>query len=127
MPVFYSKVEKANPQDRTQTKWYPALKSVGQARNKEVSRQLADETTINPKEAEVAIYGLTKVAKRLLLSGYTVQLEDFGSFYLTASTTGSDNEADVTAKNINNLNVRFRPAVSFKEDIQKAELKPVRV
>jgi predicted histone-like DNA-binding protein len=127
MAIFYRKIQRANPQDRTVTKWYPVLNSLGMVKSKEVARQMSDETTMNPKEAEIAVYELVKVAKRLLLSGYTVQLDDLGTFYLTANAKGADNESDVTAANVQGLNIRFRPAASFKAEIAKAEIKAAKV
>ena len=127
MAIFYRKIQRANPLNRALSKWYPVLKSLGMVKSKEVAKQMADETTMNPKEAEIAVYEMVKVTKRLLLSGYTVQLDDLGTFYLTAKAKGSDNESDVTAANVEGLNIRFRPAASFKADIAKAELKAARV
>lgn len=46
----------------------------------EVAKLVADETTLNPKEAEKAVYQLEKVMERLLLDGHTVQLGELGSF-----------------------------------------------
>ena len=36
------------------------------------NKMLADETTLNPKEAEMAVYQLEKVVSRLLLDGCQV-------------------------------------------------------
>jgi predicted histone-like DNA-binding protein len=90
---------------------------------KEIAKQMADETTLNPKEAEMAIVQLSKIAKRLLTQGYTLNLEDLGSLRLTASSTGSETAEAVNAKNIKGLNIRFAPTKAFKEEINRAELK----
>ncbi len=55
-------------------------------REKEVAKLLADETTLNPKEAEFAIAQLQKVVINLLLNGNTVQLGDLGGFRITLHT-----------------------------------------
>jgi predicted histone-like DNA-binding protein len=124
MAVFYKKVQRANPQTRVQ-KWYLVLKSLGTVKSKEVAKQMADETTMNPKEAEIAVYEMSKVMKRLLLSGYTVQFEDLGSFYLTINSSGTDTEAELSANNLTNVNIRFRPSLDFKAEIAKLQLKPL--
>ena len=36
-------------------KWYPALHRVNMMKEKEVAVQISDETTLNPKEAEMAL------------------------------------------------------------------------
>ena len=126
MPVFYNKVRRINPFDpQAVEKWYAVLKSMGQISEKEVAKQIADETTLNPKEAEMAISQFLKILIRLLLEGYTVQLGDWGSFRLTCNSEGVENKEDVKAENIKNVNVRFTPGKYLKESIQKASFKSV--
>ena len=124
MPVFFNKVERVNPANRAITKWYLILKSLGMVKTKALAKEMADETTMNPKEAEIAIYEMVKVLKRLLASGYTVQIDDLGTFYLTVNSAAADTEAALTASSLNKLNVRFRPAAEFNAEIAKIQLKP---
>lgn len=75
MPLFYNKVQRANPMDKdAPKKWYPVLKSVGMMEVQEVARQISDETTLNPKEAEMALAQLEKVLVSALLNGQTVSI-----------------------------------------------------
>ena len=84
---------------------------------------MSDETTMNPKEAEMALYELVKILKRELKSGKTISIDDFGTFYLTAKSSGEDTKEAVDAKNVLGLNLRFRPNPDFKAEIFKAELR----
>lgn len=52
------------------------LRSVSKVNEKQVAQRIADESTLNPKEAEMAIYQLLKVLKLELLNGNTVELGD---------------------------------------------------
>jgi predicted histone-like DNA-binding protein len=120
MLVFYNKVERVNPSDPTAPKkWYAVIKSIGQVNEKEVAKQLSDETTLNPKEAEMALSQFQKILIRLLTSGQTVQLGDWGSFRLTCNSESVDTKEEVKAENIKNLNIRFSPGQDLKESIQK--------
>ena len=122
MPVFYNKVERINPAaPAVPKKWYPVLKSTGMLKEKEVAKLLADETTLNPKEAEMAVAQLMKVVTNALLNGNTVQLGELGSFRLTASTTGADAKEGVTAANIKKVNVRFTESDDLKNALKKAK------
>ncbi|MDR1882911.1 MAG: HU family DNA-binding protein [Prevotella sp.] len=124
MPIFFNKVERGLPADPSAPKqWYPVLKSTGLVREREVAKLLADETTLNPKEAEMAVSQLLKVVTNLLLNGNTVQLGNLGSFRLTANTEGSATEAEVSAAKIKKLNVRFSESEELKEAIKKATFK----
>ncbi|MDR1553937.1 MAG: HU family DNA-binding protein, partial [Prevotellaceae bacterium] len=89
MPIFYNKMERGNPGNPdAPKKWYPVLKSTGMIKEREVAKLLAEETTLNPKEAEMAVSQLLKVVTNLLLNGNTVQLGNLGSFRITATTEG---------------------------------------
>jgi predicted histone-like DNA-binding protein len=124
MPLFYNKVEHGNPSNPAAPKqWYPVLKSTGLVKEREVAKLLADETTLNSKEAEMAVAQLLKVVTNLLLNGSTVQLGSLGSFRLTANSEGSATKEEVTASKVNKLNVRFSASEELKDAMKKATFK----
>ena len=124
MPIFYNKTERGNPSNPADPKrWYPVLKSTGLIKEREVAKLLADETTLNPKEAEMSISQLLKVVTQLLLNGNTVQLGSLGSFRLTAKTEASNTEAEVTGIKIKKVNVRFTESTDLKNTLTKATFK----
>lgn len=124
MALFFRKVQRQNPADKSAPKlWYAVLKRIGMVKEKQVAKQIADETTLNPKEAELAIGQLPKVVLNNLLAGYTVQLGELGSFRLTVQSKGSETEEGVSARNVKKVNLRFTPSESFSEAIQKAEIR----
>jgi predicted histone-like DNA-binding protein len=121
MSILYNKVERGNPANPGVPKlWYPVLKSTGLVREKEVAKRIADETTLNPKEAEFAVAQLYKVLTDYLLNGKTVQLGELGSFRLTVKSEGAVTEAEVTATQIKHVNIRFAASETLKEALKKA-------
>ncbi len=124
MPLFYNKVQRANPLKKEEPKkWYPVLKSVGMMEEKEVARKISDETTLNPKEAEMALAQLEKVLIDALLNGQTVSIGSWGSFQLTLHAEGSDTEKEVNPAKIKKINVRFQAGKALKEAIAKASFR----
>ena len=123
MAIFYKKMQRSNPLNRAIVKWYPVLKSIGILKTKDLAKLMSDETTMNPKEAEMALYEMVKIFKRELKDGKTISIDDFGTFMLTAKTTGEDSQEAVNANNISGLNLRFRPNADFKTEISKSEIK----
>jgi predicted histone-like DNA-binding protein len=89
-------------------------------KKRNVAKKLADETTLNPKEAEMAISQLKKVVIDLLLEGHTVQLGELGSFRLIISSEGSKTEQEVTTNKIKKVKVRFTASEELKTAIGKA-------
>jgi len=124
MPIFFNKTERGNPGNPdAPRRWYPVIKSTGLVKEREVARLLSDETTLNPKEAEMAVSQLLKVTVSLLLGGATVQLGSLGSFRLTASTEPSATEPEVTAAKIKKVNVRFTESADLKAALKKASFR----
>ena len=121
MALLFNKIEKGNPSDPSAPKrWYPVLKSTKLVKEKEVAQKLAEETTLNPKEAEMAVSQLLKVVTVLLLEGHTVQLGELGSFRVTLSSEGSATPEEVTANKIERINVRFTESEALKTTMKKA-------
>jgi predicted histone-like DNA-binding protein len=126
MALFYKKVQRMNPANPSAPKlWYPLLKSVGLVKEKQVAKLLADETTLNPKEAEMTLYQLLKVIVSLLLDGHTVQLGELGSFRLTSRSEGSATEEEATPARIKSLHIHFVASKELREQIGKATFKDV--
>ena len=121
MPILLNKVERANPLNKTASKkWYATVKTLTQISENVVAKQIAEETTLNPKEAEMSIAQFKKVLINSLLSSSSVQLGDFGSFYLTCNSEGYDTKEEVHAGAVKGLNIRFLPGKELKEAINKA-------
>ena len=114
MAIFYNKtLRSTNPSDKNaEMKWYPRVKTLSLATEKEVARMIADETTLNPKEAEMALAQMAKVALILLKSGRSVRLGDWASISVTVSAEGADKEEDCGPKNIK----RVVPHVKFSKE-----------
>ena len=122
MALIYNKVQRRNPLDKNApARWYPVLKTTRMKREKEVAKEIADETTLNPKEAEMALAQLQKILIRTLLSGQSIQLGDWGSFFLTLNSEGSATEAEATPAKVKKINIRFTAGTDLKEAIAKAQ------
>jgi hypothetical protein len=73
MSILYDNVERGSLAKQGDPKlWYPALKSIGLIREKEVVRCVAGETTLNPKEANFAVAQPLKVVTEHFLNGKIV-------------------------------------------------------
>jgi predicted histone-like DNA-binding protein len=126
MAIFFNKVERAIPGAVPAVKkWYASLKRISFIREKEVAKLIADETTLNPKEAEMSLAQLEKVLIRELLAGNTVQLGGWGSFNLTCKSSAHDVREQVTGRSILKLNVRFTAGNSLKDALKNAQFVPV--
>ena len=97
-------------------KWYAALRTVTQIKENAVARQIADEMTLNRKEAEMAMAQLEKVLITNLMASRSVQLGNWGRSTLPAF----DTREEVTARAVKGLNIRFKPGKALKEALKDA-------
>ena len=122
MAILIKPIQKVNPKDpEVAPKWYITQVTTNQADETEVAMDIADETTLNPSEAKMALRQLRKVLLRRLLGGESVAFGGWGSFSISISSTGVDNKEDVTARNIKSVNLLFQPDAEFKADLNKAK------
>ena len=122
MAILLKTVARKNPNDKEAApKFYPVQSTIKQVDESTVAELIADETTLNPAEALMAIRQLRKVLIRELLNSNSVKLGNWGSFSITLSTEGADTAANVKATNVKQINVRFTPGTELKEGLQKAQ------
>ena len=75
MAILVKPVQRINPLDKeAPKKSYVTQVTTAQADETEVAMELADETTLNPSEAMMAIRQLRKILLRRLLGGESVKL-----------------------------------------------------
>ena len=129
MSLYYNKIQKRNPlkteaDAADNKKWYVSLKSIGRMVEKDVAKEISDETTLNPKEAEMAIYQFQKVLTKALLDGKTVQLGELGTFQLKVNSMGVNKESEVTPALVKKVNLHFTPSEALRKKMQTAKFAP---
>lgn len=121
MAILVKPIQRRNPlDDEAPKKWYVTQVTAAQVDETQVAMDLADETTLNPSEAMMAIRQLRKILLRRLLGGESVKLGNWGSFSVTLTSTGSDTRKELNAHNIKSVNLNFQPDEAFKNELQKA-------
>ena len=121
MSILIKAVQRRNPLDKNAPlKWYPVQNSTGLVDETEVADQIADETTLNPSEALMAIRQFRKILQRLLLDGHSVKLRNWGTFNTSLNTKGADNKEDLTVGNIQKVNINFLAGEDLKIAMQRA-------
>lgn len=127
MAIFYNKTQRPKtPGDpESEKEWYPRVKTISLATEKEVARMISDETTLNPKEAEMALAQMSKVALILLKSGRSVRLGDWGSISVTVSAEGSATEEECTPAKIKKVVPHVKFSKEFLSSLQQASFQSV--
>jgi len=122
MPVEYVLVERGNPQDPAAAKkFYAMAKSHGSVTLRQLSREIADISTVSPIDTLAVLEALLLLIPKHIADGRIVRLGDFGSFSLTLSSGGADTEETFRHELIRSNHIRFRPG---KADGSGGELQP---
>ena len=69
----------------------------------------------------MSIRQLYKILLRLLLSGNSVKLGNWGTFSITLNCKGVEKKEDLKATDIMRVNINFQPGEEMKIALQKAE------
>lgn len=117
MPVKYNVVGRKNPQKPTEApKFYANAKADGEITLKAIAKEIATgSTTVSDTDVLATLNELTKVLIKHLSNGEIVKFGDFGSFQITITSEGVDDEKKFTAANIKGNKIQFRPSTDLKE------------
>jgi len=104
--------------------WFPKLTGSSKVDLWEVARILAKRSTASEADVFLVITGLVSLVPELLLQGKTVKLDNLGSFRLHARVKTSPVREEVSAKNIREIRLSFKPDNRIKEALHGAEITP---
>jgi predicted histone-like DNA-binding protein len=122
MSIMLNRVQRGNPADpKAPKKWYAVQHVTQRLDEVKVSQLIADETTLDPFEALMAIRLLRKVILSALLNGQSVELGGFGFFSTTLHSSGADTKDALTASYIKGVKINFEATDDFKAELQKAD------
>ncbi|AHW58861.1 DNA-binding protein, histone-like, putative [Draconibacterium orientale] len=114
----YKLIEKANPRDLTAPKkFYASHVSSGR---KTISRDIEDKSSLSRGDISNVLDNLVDQIPKYLLDGQTVSLGDLGSFRLTLSSEGAEQEKNFKSNMIKNVKIIFTPGKMLKEEVAKA-------
>lgn len=85
----------------------------------EIAVSLSEASTLNAIDCYAVMMGMSMEIARHLSEGNVVNIENLGSFRLSAKSQAVDNISEVTDKTISNPSVNFRPAVVLKNKLRK--------
>ncbi len=122
MAVNYKPVPKKNPSQQTEpAKFYAQVVSSGDMTLRQLAKQISAISTVSTADTMAVIEAFLEVVPQALADGKIVRLGDFGSFNLTASSTGAADAAALSSTAINKVSVKFRPGKEFTKVIDTIE------
>lgn len=117
MSVKYVLALKGNPGNPdAPKKYYAQTKSTGDITLKQISREIAENsTTVSDTDVLAVLNDLTKVLNRHLKSGEIVRFGDFGTFQINVKSEGAETEEKFNQAMITDVKVTYRPGSDVRE------------
>ncbi len=118
MALKYSVVAKKNPSDKDAPfKYYPQPISSGESGFKSLAKKIQKNTGQNYADVIGVLAALEDLLPEEIKDGMIIRLGDIGSFYPGYKTTASDTPEEVSARNIEQVKIKFRPDKDFLEQV----------
>lgn len=103
--------------------YFPKLTGTSQTNLRQLSKILAMRSTASEADVYLVVTGLINLIPQLLTEGKTVKLDGLGTFRLHARVDPASSPDKVTARNIRELRMSFRPDNEIKRELNAANVK----
>lgn len=121
----YKMTQRANPQDRTQIKWYAAPVNEGRVTQREIAADIVELSSLSRGDISNVIESLITIVPRYLMLGRSVNLGDLGTLRISFGSEGVDDKEQFLPSMIKGVKVVFTPSVQLKEAIEKTRFESV--
>jgi len=110
MSILFKSVEKRNPlTPLAPPKFYARAISRGTSDIDRLSALVADGSTVRQADVYAVIVGLVNAIQGEISQGRNVQLGKLGTFRVSLSSEGAEEESRATASQIRAVRIRYRP------------------
>ena len=115
MAIKYSVVKRKNPLKKDDpAKYYAQVQSSGEDDFKSMTRAVADRCTVTGSDSKAVLDAFMTVMLQRLATGQIVRLNDLGSFRISISSMGTENEKYINAAKITKARIIFTPCAELK-------------
>ncbi|MDY6298289.1 MAG: hypothetical protein SPL50_08440 [Alloprevotella sp.] len=118
MAIVFNKIARKNPRDKS-VKYYPSVKVVGRKTEKDLMERICRNTTLNEREAMMALAEVRQGIMDFLLDGYSVEFSDWASFRQTVTAKGAETVDKCDATLVRKVNVRCTLKKEFQEEVPR--------
>ena len=124
MAINYKIIERINRMDESApVKFYALTKTSGEITLRELVEEITDLSSLSAGDVMSVLEQFIKLVPRHLSKGKIVRLGDFGSFFTTANSDGSETEEDFDESLIKKTNIKFRPGHEVKKVLNNVQYK----
>jgi predicted histone-like DNA-binding protein len=117
MPLKLKKIERANPANRADVRWYLTKDSGNSLDLDDIAKEIQDRSAMTKGDILAVLSNLIQVVPAHLKQGDSVRLGGLGSFRLSVTSEGAADAASLSAKNVKSPRVVFQAGVELKKEL----------
>jgi predicted histone-like DNA-binding protein len=118
MAIKLKKIQRANPQNREQKKWYYIQEKTGTIGIEEIATEVARNSSHSLGDVRSILTNIVELVPDHFKMGQTIVLEGFGSFRMVVASEGKDTPEELTTADIKGVKLRFLPGRRLKHNIE---------
>jgi predicted histone-like DNA-binding protein len=118
MAVKLKKIQRKNPQNVSQIKWYLTQEKTGTVGVQEIAREIEGRSALSLGDVQSVLSNLVEILPLFLRLGQTIKLEGFGSFRISVTSDGTEKEGELSVRNVRGVKMIFLPSVELKRSIE---------
>jgi predicted histone-like DNA-binding protein len=118
MAVKLKKIQRRNPMDTNETKWYLVQERAGTVGIQEIAKEIEGRSSLSLGDVQSVLSNLVEIMPLFLKLGQTIKLGSFGSFHISITSNGTGTADEISGHDVKAVKILFRPGVELKRNIQ---------
>lgn len=119
-------VERANPQNRKESKWYANAVNAGTKSIRDIAAGIAGRSSLTRGDVENVLSNFVDELPGYLKDGFSLQLGELGTLRLSLASEGAKTPEEFNTKSITSK-VIFTPSVMMKRELESISFERVPV
>jgi predicted histone-like DNA-binding protein len=118
MAVKLRKIQRKNPRDLNQSKWYLVQEKAGTVGMQEIAKEIEGRSALSLGDVQSVLSNLVEMMPLFLKLGQTIKLEGFGSFYISVTSDGTETADELSSHTVKRTKIVFRPSIELKRNME---------
>jgi predicted histone-like DNA-binding protein len=114
----YRLVSKANPLDRSKSKWYASPVNDGKISKADLAREIVGISALSRGDVSSVIENLIDILPKYLLMGKSVSLGELGTLRVSFSSEGVEEQKQFNVNKISGVKIIFTPGTLLKGQLR---------
>jgi predicted histone-like DNA-binding protein len=119
--IKLKKLQRSNPLDRTQAKWYLVQEKSGSVRMSRIVHDIRDRSAMTAGDVKSVLTNLVELLPVYLKLGQTINIEGLGTFKSIVSSSGTETAQELTVRQAKKPKISFLPCKELRQSMEDAE------